>query len=141
MNFNVCTWFRTLCDDWKFETYPDGCTGKEWIDGGRVRIRVMMAVIVMTVMMVAVSGVRATTHRPLFCLDRHRHAGLAFPLSKPVPVHAVTLNKQTTLKPVHKNKNIQIFWIMKTINTLFWCIINRSIVLARALNVTRMQKR
>ena len=55
-----------------------------------MRISVMVSVVV--VAMVMVSGVRTTSCSRLFGLDRHRRAGLSFPLPKPVPVHAGTQN-------------------------------------------------
>ena len=72
-------------------TYPDGST-EEWSSDG-VRISVMVSVIVVT--MVMMPGVRTTSCSRLFGLDRHRRAGLSFPLPKPVPVHAES--NQTSL--------------------------------------------
>lgn len=66
------------------KTYPDGST-EEWCGDG-MRINMMVSVIMVAMMMV--SGVRTTSCSRLFGLDRHRRAGLSFPLPKPVPFHA-----------------------------------------------------
>lgn len=66
------------------KTYPDGST-EEWCSDG-MRINMMVSVIMVAMMMV--SGVRTTSCSRLFGLDRHRRAGLSFPLPKPVPFHA-----------------------------------------------------
>lgn len=68
----------------RLKTYPDRSTEER--GGDSVWIRMMVSVVV--VAMVMVSGVRTTSCSRLFGLDRHRRAGLSFPLPKPVPVHA-----------------------------------------------------
>lgn len=68
------------------KTYPDRSTEER--SGDSVWISMMVSVVV--VAMVMVSGVRTTSCSRLFGLDRHRRAGLSFPLPKPVPVHAVS---------------------------------------------------
>lgn len=70
----------------RLETYPDRSTEER--SGDSVWITMMMSVIMVT--MVMVSGVRTTSCSRLFGLDRHRRAGLSFPLPKPVPVHAAS---------------------------------------------------
>lgn len=61
----------------------------------------MVSVIMVAMMMV--SGVRTTSCSRLFGLDRHRRAGLSFPLPKPVPFHACVQERTSRVIVVSKN--------------------------------------